>query len=73
MSLLALSSLVEAVNRLVATLFRFVDEFVTRIREARSMALLYQTLSGLSDQELAQRGLTRQDIPSAVLTRFGRI
>jgi hypothetical protein len=36
------------------------------------MAVLYQTLSGLSDQELASRGLKRQDIPRAVFARFER-
>ena len=31
------------------------------------MALHYDTLSGMSDRELAARGLERQDIPRAVL------
>jgi hypothetical protein len=72
MSLLALSSLLDAVTFLLAAMFRFSADFVRRIQDARGMALLYQTLSGLSDQELALRGLKRQDIPRAVLTRFNR-
>ena len=34
------------------------------------MALRYQTLSNLSDRELAARGLRREDIPGAVLAKF---
>jgi hypothetical protein len=72
MSLLALSSLIEAATHLLAALLRQTAEFVTRLQDARAMAVLYQTLSGLSDQELALRGLKRQDIPRAVFARFER-
>ena len=61
MTLLALSSLIESITSLLAALFRSSAEFVTRIQDARGMALLYQTLSGLSDHELSLRGLKRQD------------
>ena len=72
MTLLALSSLIESITSLLAALFRSSAELVTRIHDARGMALLYQTLSGLSDHELALRGLKRQDIPRAVFARFER-
>jgi hypothetical protein len=72
MSLLALSSLIEAATHLLAALFRHTADFITRVQDARGMAVLYQTLSGLSDQELASRGLKRQDIPRAVFARFER-
>jgi uncharacterized protein YjiS (DUF1127 family) len=42
------------------------------IEEARAMALAYQNLANLSDRELAARGLTRADIPRAVLAAFNR-
>jgi uncharacterized protein YjiS (DUF1127 family) len=34
------------------------------------MATLYQDLAGMSDHELAARGLKRQDIPRAVIAAF---
>jgi hypothetical protein len=73
MSLLALSSLIDAITSLLAAVFRFSTDLVARIQDARGMALLYQTLSGLSDHELARRGLKRQDIPRAVLAQFNRV
>ena len=36
----------------------------------RAMALSYQNLAKLTDRELAARGLTRADIPRAVLAAF---
>jgi hypothetical protein len=72
MTLLALSSLINAITSLLAALFRSSADFIARIRDAREMALLYRTLSGLSDHELALRGLKRQDIPRAVFAQFER-
>ena len=72
MTALAFSTLLETLLRLLGELARAWTEFLTGIHRARAMALCYQTLSGLSDRELAARGLKRQDIPSAVLAAFDR-
>jgi len=70
MTTLALSALLGATPRLLSRLFGAWVEFLSGIQEARAMALLYQHLAGLSDHELALRGLKRQDIPRAVLATF---
>jgi hypothetical protein len=71
MTLLALSALINSTPRLLARLTGYGTEFITGIQEARAMALLYHSLAGLTDRELAGRGLKRQDIPRAVLTAVG--
>jgi uncharacterized protein YjiS (DUF1127 family) len=71
MTTLALATLLD--TRLLHRLVRAWTEFTSGIQEARAMALLYQTLARLSDRELAVRGLTRQDIPRAVLAAFNGI
>jgi hypothetical protein len=70
MTPLALSALLDTSWRLLGRLASSWTEFLTGIRQARAMALRYQTLSSLSDRELAARGLRRQDIPGAVLAAF---
>jgi hypothetical protein len=70
MTPLVLSALLGPATRLLHGLGRSWTEFLTGIQEARAMALLYQTLAGLSDRELAARGLKREDIPGAVLAAF---
>ena len=70
MTTLALSALFDPAARLLNGLGRFWTGLLTGIHKARAMALLYQTLAGLSDRELAARGLKREDIPSAVLAAF---
>ena len=67
MTLLALSALINSTPRLLARLLSYGSQFVSGIREARAMALLYHSLAGLTDRELAVRGLKRHDIPRAVL------
>jgi hypothetical protein len=47
--------------------FSAVGEFVAGIRLARAMAGRYNTLSRLTDAELARRGIAREDIPSVVV------
>ena len=64
--MLALSALLSTVARLLNRLFAYGTELLTG-DEARAMALRYQNLAGLSDRELAARGLKREDIPRAVL------
>ena len=65
--MLALSALVSAAARLLRRLSGYGSEFVAGIDEARTMAQRYQDLAGLTDRELAARGLKREDIPRAVL------
>jgi len=67
MTTLTLSTLLDTTPRLLSRLFGYWADFVTGIEEARAMALHYETLSAMSDLELAARGLERQDIPRAVL------
>jgi hypothetical protein len=71
MTLLALSALINSTPRLLARLLGYGSELVCGIQEARTMALLYQSLAGLTDRELAVRGLKRQDIPRTVLAAVG--
>jgi hypothetical protein len=47
--------------------FRPVTEFFTGLRLARAMAHRYDVLSRLSNEELAARGIKREDIPSLVV------
>jgi len=68
MTPLALAALIRSALRRLAA---YTDRFLAGIREAREMALLYNSLAGMSDRDLARRGLKRQDIPRAVLTSFG--
>ena len=42
--------------------------FLDGIGEARAMAEAFKSLSRMSDAELAQRGIRREEIPQAVLT-----
>jgi hypothetical protein len=67
MTTIALAALIDNAPRWLGRLARYWNEFSSGIEEARAMALRYQTLSALSDPELAARGLKRQDIPRAVL------
>jgi hypothetical protein len=67
MTTIAIAALIDTAPRWVGWLARYWNEFSRGIEEARAMALRYQTLSALSDPELAARGLKRQDIPRAVL------
>jgi hypothetical protein len=70
MTTLVLSSLFDTTSRLLNGLGSYWTELLTDIHKGRAMALLYRTLSGLSDDELAARGLRREDIPGAVLAAF---
>jgi hypothetical protein len=45
--------------------------FLDGIGEARVMAEQFKSLSRMTDDQLAQRGLKREDIPQVVLKNFG--
>jgi hypothetical protein len=70
MTTLALSTLINPTLRVLTRMLGYWTELLTGIEEARAMATLYRNLAGMSDSELAARGLKRQDIPRAVLTAF---
>ena len=66
-----------AINHLLrqapAALYRLgerITEFLDGIGEARAMAERFKSLSRMSDDQLAERGLKRADIPRAVLAAF---
>jgi hypothetical protein len=70
MTILALSALINSPPRLLTRMLGYWTELLNGIEEARAMATLYRNLAGMSDRELAARGLKRQDIPRAVLNAF---
>ncbi len=70
MTALTLATLSRETPRLKAVARFFADLFAG-IREGREMQRRYERLSRLSDAALARQGLTRADIPRAVV--FGRI
>jgi hypothetical protein len=70
MAPLVLSALLNSPPRWLAQLLRHWSEFVSGVEKARAMAMLYRDLAGMSDRELARRGLKRQDIPRAVVAAF---
>jgi hypothetical protein len=67
MTTLVLSALVDRTPGLLRRLADYWNDFVTGIEEARAMAALYRDLAGMSETELAARGLKREDIPRAVI------
>ncbi len=70
MTMLALSALIRTASGRLGRLSAYCAQFLAGIEEARAMALAYQNLANLSDRDLAARGLTRADIPRAVLAAF---
>jgi hypothetical protein len=71
--MLALSALIATASALLGRLLGYGTKVLAGIEEARAMALAYQNLAGLSDRELAARGLKRADIPRTVLAAFNRV
>jgi hypothetical protein len=53
------------------SLLQFLHEFAAGIREGVALANRYETLSNMTDSELAHLGLRREDIPQATVA--GRI
>lgn len=51
-----------------SALSRFFADMFAGIQEGREIAVRYHALTRLSQTELANRGLTRQDIPHVALT-----
>ncbi len=72
MTTLALNSLIRGTPAFLQRLGHSFTAFFDGIEEARAMAEQFKSLSRMTDGQLAQRGLKRQDIPQAVLGSFGR-
>jgi uncharacterized protein YjiS (DUF1127 family) len=57
----------------LSTFGRAVSNFFTGIAEGQEIARRYEELSRMSDEALAARGLTREELPQAIVTgRIGR-
>jgi hypothetical protein len=69
MTTIALSQLVHQAPAFLQRLSQHVSDFFEGVREARLMAHRYQTLSQMTDAQLAARGLKREQIPQAVIER----
>jgi len=70
MTTLALNHLIRRTPALLQRLGRSLGDFFDGIGEARAMAERFKSLSRMSDGQLADRGLKREDIPKAVLSAF---
>jgi hypothetical protein len=59
-------------SRLVAA-GRYLADILAGIAEGNELARRYETFSRMSDEALAARGLTREELPQAIVTgRIGR-
>jgi uncharacterized protein YjiS (DUF1127 family) len=67
MTTIALSQLVHQAPAFLERITHQIAAFFAGLDDAREMAHRYKTLSQMSDVQLAALGLTRQDIPQAVL------
>ncbi len=67
MTTLAFPAFVRAALRL-KTIGRFFGEIAGGVRHARQIESRYETLSRMSDEALACRGLTRDDVPLIAVT-----
>jgi len=57
----------------LASAGRYLADIFAGIAEGNEMARRYETLSRMSDAALAARGLTREELPQAIVTgRIGR-
>jgi len=72
MTTLALNTLIRGTPAFLQRVSHSLTSFLDGIGEARAMAETFKALARMTDGQLAQRGLKRQDIPQAVLAGFGR-
>jgi uncharacterized protein YjiS (DUF1127 family) len=72
MSSLALSQLGHDLREFLHAVSQRGEIFLNSVSEARKMADSFRSLSRLSDHELADRGLKREDIPSVVFRSIRR-
>jgi len=69
---LALNQLIHGTPAFLQRLGHQVATFLDGISEARAMAERFKTLSRMTDSQLAEHGLKREQIPQAVFGDFGR-
>ena len=67
MTTLAFPARLRATPRLKA-IGRFFADIVEGVHDAREIENRYETLSRMSDEALACRGLTRDDVPQVAVT-----
>jgi hypothetical protein len=67
MTTMALSQLIHSAPGFLHRLGQRFSAMLEGIGEARAMAEAFKSLSRMSDEELARRGLKREEIPQAVL------
>ncbi len=67
MTTIALSRLFHQTPALLERVAQSVSAFFEGLDDARLMAHRFKTLSQMTDAQLADRGLRREDIPQAVL------
>ena len=48
-----------------------ISDFLDGVTTARTLADRYRTLSHMSDKQLAERGIKREQIPHAILAGLG--
>jgi hypothetical protein len=72
MTTLAISQFLHRTPEFLTKVGHSFQAFFDGIGEARAMAHDYQTLSRMSDRELASHGLKRDEIPQAVLSHRPR-
>jgi uncharacterized protein YjiS (DUF1127 family) len=67
MTTIALSRLFHQTPALLERIAQRIGDFFDGLDDARLMAHRFKTLSQMTDAQLADRGLRREDIPQAVL------
>jgi hypothetical protein len=70
MTTLVLNHIVRRTPALLQRLNQRISDFLDDVGAARAMAERFKSLSRMSDGQLAERGLKREDIPKAVLEAF---
>jgi len=71
MTTLVFNHIIRGAPALLQRLNQRISDFLDGIGEARAMAERFKSLSRMSDEQLAEQGLKREDIPQAVLAAFG--
>jgi len=70
MTTLVLNQIMRRTPALLQRLNQRISDFLDDVGAARAMAERFKSLSRMSDDQLAERGLKREDIPKAVLEAF---
>ena len=70
MTTLVLNHIVRRTPALLQRLNQRISDFLDDVGAARAMAERFKSLSRMSDGQLAEHGLKREDIPKAVLAAF---